>query len=159
MGRLRAYVAIGAFPYSMMGFPVKLAPIDDTAEAIVRLCTTPDKCCIFHPLNNHVVPLGDIIMQMQEIGLPIRLVEDDEFASMLSAAENDPEKASFLTTLLAYENKDSSRSVEMIRTDSEYTTQVLYRLGFKWSMTPHSYMNSFLQALEGLRFFEIKEVI
>ncbi len=98
-------------------------------------------------------------MQMQEIGLPIRLVEDDEFASMLSAAENDPEKASFLTTLLAYENKDSSRSVEMIRTDSEYTTQVLYRLGFKWSMTPHSYMNSFLQALEGLRFFEIKEVI
>ena len=157
MGRLRAYVAIGAFPYSMMEFPVRLAPIDDTAEAIVRLCTTPDKCCIFHPLNNHVVPLGDIIMQMQENGLPVRLVEDDEFAAMLSAAENDPEKAALLTTLLAYENKDSSRSVEMIKTDNNYTTQVLYRLGFRWSMTPRSYMNSFLQALDGLRFFDIKE--
>ena len=76
---------------------------------------------------------------------------------MLSDAENDPEKAAFLTTLLAYENKDSSRVVEMIPTDNEYTTQTLYRLGFKWSMTPRSYMNDFLNALNGLRFFDIKE--
>ena len=154
MGRLRAYLVIGAYPYSFMNYPVEMAPIDETAEAIVRLCSTPDKCCIFHPYNNHYVPLGDIILQMKKMGLDIKLAEDDEFAAMLDVAQNDPEKAAKLTTLLAYENKDSSKTVEMIHTENEYTTQVLYRLGFSWSMTSRDYMNSFLSALDGLGFFE-----
>lgn len=154
MGRLRAYLVIGAYPYSMMNYPVEMAPIDETAEAIVRLCSTPEKCCIFHPYNNHYVPLGDIILQMKHMGMNIKLAEDDEFASMLSDAQNDPEKAAKLTTLLAYDNKDSSKKVEMIGTDNEYTTQALYRMGFSWSMTSRDYMNSFLNALDGLGFFE-----
>ena len=154
MGRLRAYLVIGAYPYSFMNYPVEMAPIDETAEAIVRLCATPDKCCIFHPYNNHYVPLGDIILQMKRMGMNIKLAEDDEFAAMLSEAQNDPEKAAKLTTLLAYENKDSSKKVEMISTDNEYTTQALYRMGFSWSMTSRDYMNSFLNALDGLGFFE-----
>ena len=154
MGRLRAYLVIGAYPYSFMNYPVEMAPIDETAEAIVRLCATPDDCCIFHPYNNHYVPLGDIILQMRSMGMSIKLAEDKEFSEMLGKAQNDPQKAAKLTTLLAYENMDSSKKVEMISTENEYTTQVLYRLGFSWSMTSRDYMNSFLGALEGLGFFE-----
>ena len=157
MGRLRAYLVIGAYPYSMMNFPVKMAPIDETAEAIVRLCSTPDKCCIFHPFNNHLVPLGDVILQMREMGMDIKLVEDDEFMRMLQKAQDDPVKSAKLTTLLAYENKDSSKTVEMIVLDNEYTTQTLYRLGFSWSMTTRDYMSSFLRALDGLGFFDVEE--
>lgn len=157
MGRLRAYLVIGAFPYSFMNYPVEMAPIDETAEAIVRLCSAPDKCCIFHPYNNHYVPLGDILLQMRKMGMDIKLAEDDEFAAMLSEAQNDPEKAAKLTTLLAYENMDSSKKVEMISTDNEYTTQMLYRMGFSWSMTSRDYMNNFLSALDGLGFFETED--
>ena len=157
MGRLRAYLIIGAYPYSMMSYPVEMAPIDETAEAIVRLCSTPDKCCIFHPYNNHYVPLGDVILQMREMGMDIKLVEDDEFMKLLQKAQNDPKKAAKLTTLLAYDNKDSSKVVEMIATENEYTTQTLYRLGFSWSMTSRDYMNSFLSALESLGFFETED--
>jgi hypothetical protein len=91
---------------------------------------------------------------MKRMGMNIKLAEDDEFAAMLSDAQNDPEKAAKLTTLLAYDNKDSSKKVEMIGTDNEYTTQALYRMGFSWSMTSRDYMNSFLNALDGLGFFE-----
>ena len=157
MGRLRAYLIIGAYPYSMMSYPVEMAPIDETAEAIVRLCSTPDKCCIFHPYNNHYVPLGDVILQMREMGMDIKLVEDDEFMKLLQKAQNDPKKAAKLTTLLAYDNKDSSKVVEMIATENEYTTQTLYRLGFSWSMTSRDYMSSFLGALESLGFFETED--
>ena len=154
MGRLRAYLVIGAYPYSMMNYPVEMAPIDETAEAIVKLCATPDKCCVFHPFNNHYVPLGDVILQMRDMGMHIKLVEDDVFLEMLAKAQSDPEKAAKLTTLLAYDNKDSSKTVEMISTDNEYTTQALYRLGFSWSMTSRDYMSNFISALDGLGFFE-----
>ena len=141
----------------MMNYPVEMAPIDETAEAIVRLCATQDKCCIFHPFNNHYVPLGDIILQMRKMGMNIKLVEDDEFMRMLQKAQESPENAAKLTTLLAYDNKDSSKTVEMIPAENEYTTQVLYRLGFSWSMTSRDYMNSFLSALDGLGFFDAEE--
>jgi hypothetical protein len=153
---LRAYVFIGAYPYSMMNYPVEMAPIDETAEAILKLCGTPDPNVIFHPFNNHYVPLGDIIMEMREIGIDIRLTEDDEFAAMLFKAREDPLKSEYLTTLLAYQNADETRAVEMIRTNNEFTTQVLYRLGFKWSMTSRDYMDNFLHALEGLDFFNVE---
>ncbi len=156
VGRLRAYVVIGAYPYSMMNYPVEMAPIDETAEAILKLCGTPDPNVIFHPFNNHYVPLGDIIMEMREIGIDIRLTEDDEFAAMLFKAREDPLKSEYLTTLLAYQNADETRAVEMIRTNNEFTTQVLYRLGFKWSMTSRDYMDNFLHALEGLDFFNVE---
>ena len=84
MGRLRAFLVIGAYPYSMMSYPVELAPIDETADAILRLCTTDDKCCIFHPFNNHYIPLGDIILTMKQMGLDIKLCGDDEFAGAAS---------------------------------------------------------------------------
>ena len=157
MGRLRAYLVIGAYPYSRMNYPVEMAPIDETAEAIVRLCATPDKCCIFHPFNNHYVPLGDIILQMRKTGMKIRLTEDDEYMRMLQKAQENPKKSAKLTTLLAYDNKDSSKTVEMIIAENEYTTQALYRLGFSWSMTSRDYMNSFLRKLNGLGFFDTEE--
>lgn len=155
MGRLKAYLAIGAFPYSSMNYPVEMAPIEETADAILRLISTPDECCIFHPFNNHYVPLGDIILQMKRMGFDIALAEDSEFSDMLNKAQQDKKRASLLTTLLAYENKDSSKKVEMIGVDNEYTTQVLYRLGFEWSMTSRNYMNKFLESLYGLGFFMI----
>ena len=156
IGRLRAYLVIGAYPYDMMDFPVELAPIDETAQAILRLCTTPDNCCIFHPFNNHYIPLGDIITRMIDMGIDIKLTENDEFMECFKKAQNDEKKAAMLTTLMAYDNKDSSKKVEMIRTLNEYTTQTLYRLGFRWSMTADSYITDFLRALCGMGFFEVE---
>ncbi|MBP3793959.1 MAG: amino acid adenylation domain-containing protein [Ruminococcus sp.] len=157
MGRLRAYLVIGAYPYSMMSYPVELAPIDETSDAILRLCTTEDKCCIFHPFNNHYIPLGDIILRMKQMGLDIKLCDDEEFERCVKAVQGDKKKAALLTALLAYETMDSSKKVEMIRTENDYTTQCLYRLGFNWSMTADNYISAFLKALIGLGFFRTEE--
>ena len=155
MGRLKAYLVIGAFPYSAMNAMVEMAPVDSTARAILMLCKTPEQCRVFHPYNNHYVPLGDIILQMRRMGMKIELMEDDAFEAALQKAKDDPVKARVLTTLLAYENMDAGKKIEMIETENEFTTQALYRLGFEWSMTSRAYMNRFLEALDGLGFFEI----
>ena len=155
MGRLRAYLAIGAFPYDMMDYMVELAPIDETAKAILRLIRTPDSCCIFHPFNNHYIPLGDIIIEMRRIGLGLELVEMEEFLKRFGKAQNDPGKAALLTTLLAYDNKDKERQFEMIKADNTFTSQALYRLGFSWPITDADYISNFLSILKGLRFFDI----
>jgi len=156
MGRLRAFKLIGAYPYPMMSYPVEFAPIDETAEAILRLCKTSDKCVIFHPFNNHYIPLGDIILRMKEAGLDIELTEISEFMRRLEAVRSDSKKAALLTTLLAYDNNDSSKTVEMIRAENGYTTTALYHLGFSWSMTAESYITGFIRLLKSLAFFDVE---
>lgn len=157
MGRLKAYLAVGAFPYSAMNTMVEMAPVDSTARAVLLLAKTPKACCIFHPYNNHYVPLGDIILQMRRMGMQIKLSEDAEFERALKKAKQDPVKARLLTTLLAYENMDDSKKIEMVATDNGYTTQILYRMGFEWSMTSRAYMNQFLDAIDGLGFFYLEQ--
>lgn len=154
-GRLRAYCIIGAFPYSAMNTMVEMAPIDSTAEAILKLAETPKECCIFHPYNNHYVPLGDIILQMRRMGMQIELAEDAAYEKAVREAQDDPEKAKALTTLLAYENMDPDKQIEAIGVDNEMTTQALYRLGFEWPMTSRYYMDRFLNALDGFGFFSM----
>lgn len=41
---------------------------------------------------------------MNELGMEIRLVEDDDFKSILSEAEQDPKKATILQSILAYKH-------------------------------------------------------
>jgi thioester reductase-like protein len=158
MGRLRAYSTIGAFPYSAMNKMVEMAPIDSTADAILLLSKTPASCCVFHPFNNHYVPLGDIVLQMGQMGIDVRPSEDEAYREALSKAQANPEKARILTSLLAYENRDESQQREVIESECEYTSQILYRLGFAWPMTSRPYMNNFLNALETLGFFDKEEI-
>ena len=42
----------------------------------------------------------------------------------------------------------------MIPTENQYTTQVLYRLGFRWSSTSWDYVDQMLKAIAGFGYFE-----
>ena len=66
----------------------------------------------FHPYNNYYIPLGDIILQMRRMGMQIELAEDAAYEKAVREAQDDPEKAKALTTLLAYENMDPDKQIE-----------------------------------------------
>ncbi len=154
LGRLRAYAVIGAFPYSAMELPVRMSPVESTAKAILLLAASPRENCVFHPFNNHVVPMGDIIREMMARGLPLQLVEDDRFAELLAKAEQDAEKTKKLTTLLAYETMQTGKRIENIPCQNQLSLQMLHRLGFFWPSTSEGYISEFLQMLQGLNFFD-----
>ena len=154
MGRLRAYLLIGGFPYSMLDATTEIAPIDNTAKAVLLLSRTPQPCRVFHPFNNHSIAIGDIISQMRLMGLGIEFMEDDEYERAFRTAMADPKKAAALTSLLAYQSKDAGEAVEFVKVKNQFTTQVLYRLGFEWSMTSKTYIAQFVKALMGLGFFD-----
>ena len=42
----------------------------------------------------------------------------------------------------------------MIPTENKYTSQVLYRLGFRWSSTSWDYVDQMLETIAGLGFFD-----
>lgn len=154
MGRLKAYRFLEECPYSRLDNSMELSPIDEVSKAILLLATTPKECCIFHPFNHHFILLGDIFTEMSELGFNVKAVEDEVFARTLAEAKADPEKARILSSMLAYENMAHGQKAVNNPKHNAYTMQVLYRLGYRWPITSWDYIIRFLQALQGLGFFD-----
>jgi amino acid adenylation domain-containing protein len=153
MGRLKSYLLIGKFPYQLMNQQVEFSPIEHTAASILLLAETPEKCCVFHNYNNHTIAMGDIIRQMNKIGLSIEITEMEEYEEALKKAEADPGKAKILSSMIAYRNMGHGRKIRSIPRRNEYSLQSLYRLGYQWPITSQGYMDKFLLSLQGLGYF------
>ena len=154
MGRIRVYQMLGCYPYAINDEPMEFTPINEVAKAIILLSETPQACCVFHPFNNHSVHFGDVLQELSKVTREPRQVEEEEFNKELENAKQDPEKAKRLSSLLAYQDMAHGQKVIEIPSENQYTTQVLYRLGFRWSTTSWDYVDQMLTAINGFGFFE-----
>lgn len=153
MGRLRAYLALGCVPYDHLGSGCEFTPVDQLAESLLELATTPEENIVFHPLNNHHVPLGDVIDAMSDVlGVKIENVENDEFSRRLGEAMTEEKIVTMLQPLVAYQSADGNSAY--IGCDNAFTTGILYRLGFRWSPTSTDYIRNFITAIAGLGYFD-----
>ena len=154
MGRIKVYNMLGCCPYSMRNKRVEFSPINEVAHAIILLATSPKECVVFHPYNIHFQFLGDVLTGLSSVGEGIRFVEQEEFAEAMEQAKSDPQKAGQMSSLLAYQDMAHGQKTTDVERDNDYTTQVLYRLGFAWSPTSWDYVERMLTAIGGFGFFE-----
>ena len=156
MGRIRAFKMLGCYPYDISDDAMEFSPINEVAQAIVQLSQTPDSCCVFHPYNNHPVLFGDVLTGLSKVGGAPVQVEVEEFARRMDEAKADPERAKMLQSLMAYQDMAHGQQVRTIEPVNQYTSQVLYRLGFKWSATSWDYIERFLIAINGFGYFDME---
>ena len=78
----------------------------------------------------------------------------EEFQQTMDEAGQDPQKAKQMAALLAYQDMAHGQKTADVKRDNDYTTQVLYRLGFAWSPTSWDYVERMLTAIGGFGFFE-----
>ena len=154
MRSLRGYAAIGAFPISMLAEPVEFSPIDKVAEAVRLLAGTPDQFTVFHAVNGHWIEMGDVVAAMNEEGLYIDNVSDEEFSYRLSQAMKNERKNMLVSGLISYLSSDSETVRSYVSVEYRFTKNALYRLGFRWPLTDDSYLRGAIRALMSLGFFE-----
>ena len=150
---LKAYVVLGEVPFDELNTPNEFSPIDELARAVLLLAETPRECVVFHPYNNHIILLVDIMEGLARSGLFVRGVERETFEKRLNKVMKNPELVDLLRPLMAYDSS-AGIDVEDVDYDNEYTTQVLYRLGFKWQPIDEDYVVRFAKALSSFGFFD-----
>lgn len=155
MATLKAYQVLGCVPYERDCGYSEFSPINEVADAIVRLSLTPDGCTVFQPGNVHWPPYGDTIDCMNRIGIPIERVENEEFQRRLSEAMQDPQRSELVQSLIAYKEENDGKFRVANGWDTKtYTAQVLLRLGFRWSFTTWDYIENYLRCIQGLGVFD-----
>ena len=155
MGRIKVYNMLGSCPYSIRNKQVEFSPINEVAHAIVLLSTTPKECTVFHPYNIHGQFLGDVLMGLINVGDGVKFVEQEDFAQAMDRAKENPLMAKQMSSLLAYQDMAHGQKTTDVKRDNDYTTQVLYRLGFAWSPTSWDYVERMLTAISSLGFFDM----
>ena len=154
LARLRAYVVIGMVPYEDLDRRFEFSPIDEVASAIMLLAQTPKECIVFHPCNTHRQFLSDILMGFALSGLELRRVETEEFQQALERMMENPDLVTLLRPLMAY-NVGGKHTMRWIESTNDYTTQVLYRMGFQWPPTAADYVHRFVDTIIGFDYFTV----
>ena len=157
MGRLKAFVLLGCAAYDQLDTTMEFSPIDAVARATVALSKTPDDCTLFHVFNNQNISMEGIFSELSKLGYNIDYVEREEYVKAFQEAQNDPARASSLTSIMAYMQSPGGRETVRLLRQCEYTMQVLYRLKFAWPVTTWDYIERFVSTLGGLGFFEEEE--
>lgn len=154
MRRLKAFTMLGAVAYPMMVENMEFTPIDEAAHAVLLLSRTNDNCNVFHIVNPHSSPFGDVINCLRRAGYDIRATEMPEFSQALMQAMEDPAKADIMQPLVAYSMRSDGRYAVENAYMSLMTAEVLLRLGFCWNPTSWDYVEQFVDAIQGLGFFD-----
>ena len=155
MGRIKIFNMLGCCPYDQYDNPTEFSPIDETARAIVLLATTPKECTVFQPYNTNTRLLGNVLQVLDKLGTEMQFVEPEAFGLAVQQAALDPNKASLLTTMLAYQNIAHGQPTQIVDRDNSYTSQVLLRLGFRWTEPDNDYIGRMLTAISQLGFFDV----
>ena len=152
LARLRAYVVIGMVPYQDLDRRFEFSPIDEVACAIMKLAQTPKECIVFHPSNTHPQFLSDILMGFADAGIHLPRVETEVFQKRLEQMMENPDLVTLLRPLMAY-NVGGRHTMRWIESTNDYTTQVLYRMGFQWPPTAADYVHRFVDTIAGFDYF------
>ena len=67
----------------------------------------------------------------------------------------DPKKAALLTAMLAYQDMANGQPAQETDRDNAYTSQVLLRLGFRWTELDSDYFDKIFIAISQLGFFDV----
>ena len=154
LAMLRAYVVIGMVPYEALDQRFEFSPIDEVAHSIMLLAQTPKDCTVFHPNNTHRQFLSDILNGFAEAGITLKRVEPEEFQQALDRMMENPDLVTLIRPLMAY-NMGAGHKIRWIESTNDYTTQVLYRLGFQWPITASDYVHRFVDTIVGFDFFDV----
>ena len=109
---------------------------------------------MFHPCNTHRQFLSDILKGFAFSGLTLRRVETDEFKQALEQMMENPDLVTLLRPLMAY-NVSSKHTMRWIESTNEFTTQVLYRMGYQWPLTAAGYVHRFVDTIKGFDYFTV----
>ena len=154
LAMLRAYVIIGMVPYDALDQRFEFSPVDEVAHAIMKLAQTPKDCTVFHPYNTHRQFMSDILTGFAEAGITLKRVEPEEFQRTLESVMENPDLVTLLRPLMAYD-MGTGHKTRWIESANDYTTQVLYRLGFQWPPTAADYVHRFVDTIIGFDYFTI----
>lgn len=143
--RLLALAKLGVLPDNLKNQSLEFSPIDETAEAIVKLLTIPNlENNIFHIFSDKLISINLLLDVFKDYGYPCKFTNYDKFIDNLHLQKNEKILKYIISDLNNSKKFDYSSSILI---DNHLTNQFLDFVGFKWSTIDENYLKRFFDKI------------
>ena len=156
LSRVKAVLELGYLPDYMMSLYTEFSPVDDTADAIVRIVRHFNmKHTVFHVYTDQNLYFDRMIEILKSLSIDVQVVESEIFAEQLKNTINQNREdiyKAFLNDMTA-EGKLNYES--NIHIQNEFTIEYLKQLGFEWTKIDYEYIKGYLDYFKNLGYLEV----
>ncbi|MDD3173449.1 MAG: AMP-binding protein [Herbinix sp.] len=141
--RLSAFKKIGAYPQSMADYEIDFTPVNECAEAVVKIAIGNDNNRIYHLYNHNRVRLADIMRTST-----IKVIDDEEFYDLMLQNKDSVDVSILMFYIKEFSKLTNTGAVVKINNDK--TKMSLEKLGFAWSKITPEYIGLYHNILAEL---------
>lgn len=147
--RLLALAKISYLPDILKEQQLEFTPIDETAEAIIKLLTIPNlQNNIFHIFSNKLITIDTLLQVFKDYGYNCNFTDYDDFIYHLYLPENE-KRLKYIVSDLNQSKKFDYHSDIVI--DQSLTNQFLNLVGFQWSKIDEAYLKRFFNTVNFIK--------
>ncbi len=132
LGRYRGLMKVGVYSKELSQYPIDFTPVDECADAYVRLALNDKVNNIYHLYNPYVFTIETL---GKKFFMSIKKVSRKIFEKTLKELITDKDVA-----VLSFYNSIASASMN-IPVRNDFTVKELKKLGFKWSKIGFRYLS------------------
>lgn len=139
--RLLTLAKAGSLPNNLRNQLLEFSPIDDTAQAIVKLLSIPNlENKIFHIFSDKLISIDVLLSVFEKYGYKCNFTNYEDFIRNLNLQKNEKILKYIISDLNAKKKFNYSSNIII---SQEITSKYLDFVGFKWSDIDENYLKRF----------------
>ena len=157
LSRVKAVLEMGMFPDYLLDLYAEFSPIDDTANAVIKIAQHfNDRKTVFHVNSQKVVYFDKFIEYTGKLGINLDVLTGKEFADRLSELEHDDSTRYIYEALINDMDENGNLVYDSnIHIENEHTLKYLDKIGFDWSEIGLDYLNGYFDYFRNLGYLEV----
>lgn len=156
LSRIKAVLEFGCLPDYLLPLYCEFSPINDVANAVVKIATHFNtKYTVFHVNSNKVLCFDRMVELLHEMNIPMKIVDAEEFISRLK--EMIGSKQSYIYEAFVNDlDEDGKLAYDSnTRIHNDFTYDYLKKLGFDWTDIDYQYLKGYVEYFRKLGYLKV----
>lgn len=158
LSRIKAALDLGSIPEYMMSLYSEFSPVDETANAIVRIARHFNMdYVIFHVYSNQNLYFNRLVQILKDLSIGMEVVEEKQFIKRLK--ETVSNNKSYIYEAFINDMDENGKLIyeTNIHIQNDFTISYLKQLGFEWSKIDYEYVKGYIQYFNELGWLEVEK--
>ena len=146
--RIKTILNIKVFPERNIDMYLEFTPVDLAANAIINIMKYFNiKHNVYHIYNNNHVTIKEFINVLEELGIKITILNDNDFSDIIREISNSDGR-DVLSGIINDLNKDNVLDYNTnVEIKNDYTNNFLEKIGFIWPKITKEYLINYIKKL------------
>lgn len=156
LNRIKAVLELKSLPDYMLPLYAEFSPVDDTAEAIVKIARHFHMDhTVYHVYSNQNLYFDRMLEILKELGICMEVVEGELFTERLKATVGE-NKSYIYEAFLNDMGKDGKLNYDTnIHILNDFTIGYLKQLDFEWTKIDYEYVKGYIEYFKKLGYLEV----